>query len=209
MAARPVIVEYRADPELARQATSAVRALEPERLAHVLIDELAFDVEFAPVPTITDTYLLRTEADETQIDALRAQDAVAGVFSDPVIEPCLTCIDSPPLGDDAAVEALLRVADLRACGMDGAGVMVAIVDGGLNVAYLAEHGKHPTFSSEASWGFAFGVKPGSVAVGHGTMCAFDACIAAPACSLVDIAVLRPFSPMRLGLGALLSDSVRA
>lgn len=209
VAARPIIVEYRADPELARQATSAARALEPERLSHVLSDELAFDIAFAPVPTTTDTYLLRAEADEAQIEALRAQDAVAGVFSDPVIEPCVTCIDSPPLGDDAALEGLLRVADLRACGMDGAGVMVAIVDGGVNVAYLAEHGKHPAFSPEASWGFAFGVRPGSVAVGHGTMCAFDACIAAPACTLVDIAVLRPFSPITSGLGALLSDAIRA
>ena len=131
MAARPVIVEYRADPELARQATSAVRALEPEPLSHVLSDEVAFDVAFAPVPTAAETYLLRAEADEAQIDALRAQDAVAGVFSDPLIEPCLTCIDSPPLGDDADVEGLLRVADLRDCGMDGEGVMVAIVDGGV------------------------------------------------------------------------------
>ena len=29
------------------------------------------------------TYLLRAEADEAQIEALRAHDAVAGVFSDP------------------------------------------------------------------------------------------------------------------------------
>ena len=41
------------------------------------------------------------------------------------------------------------------------------------------------------------------------MCAFDACIAAPACTLVDIAVLRPVSPLRSGLAALLSDAVRA
>ncbi len=219
MPARRVIVEYRADPELARQATSSLRALEADALAHLRPgDDVVFDPGFAPVrlpPPEVDlaperaTYLLRAELDDAQIEALRAHDAVAGVFSDPVIEPCLTCIDSPPLGDDAEVEELLQTADLRDCAMTGEGVMLAIVDGGINVAYLAEHGKRPPFSREASWGFAIGVKPGSVAVGHGTMCAFDACIAAPACTLVDIAVLRPFSPIRTGLGALLSDAVRA
>ena len=217
MAARPVIVEYRADPELARQATSSLRSLEPGPLSHVLSDEVAFDVEFAPVALAATaeapeaTYILRAEADEAQLDALRAQDAVVGVFSDPVVERCLTCIDSPPVGDDADVERLLRVADLRACGMDGSGVMVAIVDGGVNVVYLAEHGKHPTFSRESSWGYAFGVRPGEVRVDHGTMCAFDACIAAPACTLVDIVLLRPLGGTSIfsGLGAVLSEAVRA
>ncbi len=208
MATRDVIVEYRADPELARQATSSAKALEAGGLNHVLAADVAFDEGFAPVllPASTDpgeaTYLLRAEADDAQIETLRAQDLVTGVFSDPVIEPCLTCIDSPPVGSAADVERLLRVADLRACAMDGEGVMVAIVDGGVNVGYLAQHGKTAAFSAPASWGFAFGVEPGSVAVGHGTMCAFDACIAAPACTLADIAVLRPFSPIRSGLGAL-------
>jgi subtilisin family serine protease len=235
MPARRVIVEYRSDPELARPASSSVKALEAEPLEHLLpAEDVVFDPAFAPVrlpaivtrggrreedgaplPTEADpsaegaTYLLRAELGDAQIEALRAHDAVAGVFSDPVVEPCLTCIDSPALGDDADVEELLRVADLRGCEMTGEGVMVAIVDGGVNVAYLAEHGKHPSFSAAASWGFAIGVKPGSVAVGHGTMCAFDACIAAPACTLLDIAVLRPFSPIGTGLGALLSDAVRA
>ncbi len=235
MDTRSVIVEYRADPELDRQATSSATSLEAEPLAHLLaIDAVPFDLEFAPVrlpgtapqapaepsgelehAVVVDpspdraTYLLRAEVDEAQIVALRGHDAVVGVFSDPLIERCLTCIDSPPLGDDGDVEELLRVADLRGCAMDGSGVMLAIVDGGVNVAYLAEHGKRPAFSREASWGYAVGVTPGSVAVGHGTMCAFDACIAAPACTLVDIAVLRPVSPLRSGLAALLSDAVRA
>jgi subtilisin family serine protease len=43
-------------------------------------------------------------------------------------------------------------------------------------------------------------------VDHGTMCAFDVCIAAPACTLVDIALLRPLAG---GLPAVLSDAVRA
>jgi len=229
MATRNVIVEYEADPELDRQATSTAKALEAAPLAHLpAVDGIVFDLEFAPVrlpatrprgpgavgPAVVidpapPTYILRAEVDEAAIDELRALDGVVGVFSDPVVERCLTCIDSPPVGDDADVERLLDVPTLASCAMNGEGVMVAIVDGGVNVAYLEEHGKRPTFSREASWGYAVGVRPGSVAVGHGTMCAYDACIAAPACTLVDIAVLRPVSPIRSGLGSLLSDAVRA
>jgi hypothetical protein len=213
MPARNVIVEYLADPELERQAGSSARSLEVATLGHLLpAADVALDPGFAPVELAgadEATYILRGELDEAQIEALRAHDAVAGVFSDPFIQPCLTCIDSPPLGDDADVEERLGVADLRGCAMTGEGVMVAIVDGGINVAYLGEHGKHPTFSPDASWGYAVGVKPGSVVVGHGTMCAFDVCIAAPACTLVDIAVLRPPGPLPFGLAAQLSDAVTA
>jgi subtilisin family serine protease len=195
MPTRNVIVEYLADPELERQARSSVRSLDVAPLGHLLpAADAALDPGFAPVelPAADGaTYILRGELDEAQIEALRAHEAVAGVFSDPLIQPCLTCIDSPPLGDDADVEELLRVADLRGCAMTGEGVMVAIVDGGINVAYLEEHGKSPTFSPDASWGYAVGVKPGSVVVGHGTMCAFDVCIAAPACTLVDTSAATP------------------
>lgn len=211
---RRVILEYHADPELARQSSTSVRALELAPLGHLLpAADVALDPDYAPVrlPSAGEasTYLLRGELDEARIEALRGHDAVAGVFSDPAIASCLTCGNSPPLGDDARVEELLHVADLRGCSMTGEGIMVAIVDGGINVAYLEEHGKHPTFSREASWGYAVGVKPGSVAVDHGTMCAFDVCIAAPACTLVDIAVLRPAGPISFGLAAQLSDAVRA
>ena len=50
MDTRSVIVEYRADPELDRQATSSATSLEAEPLAHLLaIDAVPFDLEFAPV----------------------------------------------------------------------------------------------------------------------------------------------------------------
>src|SRR5204863_446522 len=117
MATRSVIVEYRADPELERQATSAIRSLDADRLAHVMVgDGVQFDLEFAPVRL-------------------------------PATAP-----------------------------------------------------REPTEPGDP--------RP-TVPVDHGTMCAFDACIAAPACTLIDIAVLRPVSPIRSGLGALLSDAVRA
>ena len=230
MATRSVIVEYRADPELDRQATSMVKSLEADKLEHLLaVDGVPFDLEFAPVrlpatvprepsepgpgpAVVVDpsperaTYILRAEVDDAQLEALRAHDAVAGVFSDPVVERCLTCIDSPPLGTDADVESLLGVAGLRACAMDGAGVLVAIVDTGLNIEYLEGKGKTPKFLAEASWGYGGQLPLGAMPVDHGTMCAFDACIGAPACTLLDVALLRPFGG---GLQSLLSDAVRA
>jgi subtilisin family serine protease len=228
MATRSVIVEYRADPELDRQATTTVKSLEADRLAHLLeVDGVPFDLEFAPVrlpavvarepgqagsAVVVDpsperaTYLLRAEVDGAQIEALRAHDGVVGVFSDPVVERCLTCIDSPPLGTAADVEALLGVADLRACAIDGSGVLVAIVDTGLNLEYLEGKGKTPKFLAEASWGYGGQLPLGSMPVDHGTMCAFDVCIGAPACTLIDVALLRPFGG---GMQALLSDAVRA
>lgn len=231
MPKRNVIVEYRADPELERQATSAVMSLEPEPLAHLLeVDGVPFDLEFAPVrlpatepgepakpgeplqSVVVDpsperaTYILRAEVDEAQVEALRAHDAVVEVYSDPIVERCLTCIDSPPLGTAADVESLLGIAGLRGCAIDGAGVYVAIVDTGINLEYLQGKGKTPKFSREASWGYGGRLPLGEMPVDHGTMCAFDACIGAPACTLLDIALLRPFSG---GLQSLLSDGVRA
>ena len=47
------------------------------------------------------------------------------------------CPGSPPLGSDADVERLLDVNTLRAKGMDGRNVAVAIVDTGLNIALSA------------------------------------------------------------------------
>lgn len=210
MPTRPVIIEYHADPELARQAASEVTSLNADPLEHLLPEDgILFDLEFAPVrlPSTEPeaTYILRAEVDEARIDDLRGDDAIAGVFSDPVVERCLVCSDSPPLGTDADVERLAGVASLRDCALDGAGVVVAVVDTGINMAYLERRGKTPTFWREGSW--AIGNQPlGAMPVDHGTMCAYGVCIAAPACTLADIALLRPFGGT---LRAVLSDAVRA
>src|SRR5262249_48836210 len=161
-----------------------------EPLAHLLVEGVAFDLEFAPVRLpatapreaegdepgpafVVDpspqraTYLLRAEVDEAQIDALREQDAIVGVFSDPVGARCLTCIDSPPLGTDFDVERLLGVPSLRDCALDGRGVVVAICDTGINLEYLQGKGKTPTFWLEGSWGYADQLPLGAMSVDHG------------------------------------------
>jgi hypothetical protein len=158
---------------------------------------------------VADTYIVRGEIDEDEIETLEARDDVVAVFADVMIEPALTCAGSPPVGTHLDVERLLCVPRLRGMGADGRGVFVAVVDSGINRAYLSSKGKNPNFDAARSWAYASGLTPGSMPVGHGTMCAFDVCIAAPGCTLVDIALLRPLATNPAGIASLLSDAVRA
>src|SRR5690606_33401512 len=61
---------------------------------------------------------------------------VVGLFSDPVIEPCRVCGGGGPAGPWREVERLLDVAQLRAVGLDGADVALAVVDTGVNLDHL-------------------------------------------------------------------------
>src|SRR5262249_18300004 len=54
-----------------------------------------------------------------------------------------------------------------------------------------------------------GLVPGSMPLDHGTMCAFDVCIAAPHCTLVDHAVLSSTATGGSAMDGLLSDAVQS
>lgn len=178
---------------------------------------------YDPLETVTvdetlesSTYLVRGTVAEEDLDTLVAEAeksrAVVGVYADVSIEPMLVCPGSPAVGTDADVERLLCARRLHRCRLDGTGVLVAIVDTGVNVAYLNSKGKTPTFDSTRSWAAnPAGVMPGSAAVGHGTMCAYDVCIAAPRCTLLDVPLLRPITAPPGGslMSGLLSDAVKA
>ena len=159
------------------------------------------------------TYLARGTVDEDDLDALvaaaDASAAVVGVYADVQIQPTLICPGDPPLGDDKDVERLLCVPRLHECGMDGRSVLVAIVDTGINMAYLQSRGKNPTFDAARSWVPQAGLTPGSLPVGHGTMCAYDVCISAPHCTLLDIALLQSTRPGGTIMEGFLSDAVLA
>ncbi|WP_433501424.1 S8 family peptidase [Sphaerimonospora sp. CA-214678] len=136
---------------------------------------------------------------------------VVAVYADPVIESCLTCGDDPAVGDWHDVERLLHVAELADEGLDGGGVALAVVDTGINAAHAGRVlGHEITVDEDRSWNPP-GVpgKPGEHPIDHGTMCAFDALIAAPRASLLDIPVL--LSRRRGGstLDGLLSDAIAA
>lgn len=203
---------------------------------------LEYDTSFAPVmlPRITEddfpenelydstsslrldldaqasTYLVRGTVEDEDLDALaeeaRTNDRVVNISSDVLIETQIVCPGSAPVGNDSDVERLLCTASMHRNRMNGSGVLVAIVDSGVNMAYLNNHGKNPNFDAARSWAYnPAAVTPGSAAVGHGTMCAYDVCIAAPNCTILDVALLRPLSaaPGNTLMGTLLSDAIRA
>jgi len=152
-------------------------------------------------------FIVRAEVDEDQLRRLRERPEVAGVFSDPPMVPFITCGYTSAKGTHLDVERLLCVPKLKAHGLDGSDVLVAIVDTGINLDYLNAHGKGPNFDRARSWApSTSSFIPGQFPVHHGTMCAFDLCIAAPRCTVLDIAVIKNALN---GLSGSLSDTIRA
>lgn len=169
-----------------REAPSAAQ---PEAFASLAFNERAPEQQTVLVRGVMDT-----DATSMAFEAAEAHPDVVAIYSDPVIETCPTCISTAAVGTDKDVAALLSVSQLAASGMDGSGVLLAIVDTGINLAHLQSHGLHPNFDAVRSFvapplpgRLLF--EPGQAPVAHGTMCAFDALIAAPRATLLDIAVL--------------------
>ncbi|MGW1783237.1 S8 family serine peptidase [Streptomyces sp. NPDC002143] len=136
-----------------------------------------------------------------------ARPDIVGISSDPVIESMPTCGGDGPVGDWHDIQAKLTE-HLKAEGMDGEGVALAIVDTGINVAHVSEVlGQEVTVDAARSWK-PFGVSGqfGQFPVDHGSMCAFDSKITAPRATLLDIPVLLSRRPVILGL---LSDAIAA
>ena len=143
------------------------------------------------------------------IPALMASDPdVIGVFSDPVIES-MVC-PKQPVGDHKKVASELSVSYLKGKGMDGRGVQLAIVDSGINTAHLKSLGQNPKLDAGKSWSPAkVKSKPGKHPVDHGTMCAFDAGIAAPGATYLDYALLLTKETGPKVMSGVLSDAVAA
>lgn len=158
------------------------------------------------------TYLIRGEVEndealERLIATVEKDVNGVGVYSDPRISAIAVC-PSNPIGSHTDVENRLRVTDLHNRGMDGMDVVVAIVDTGVNMAHLRDKGKNPTFDSQRSWSPVAGSVLGDMEVDHGTMCAFDVCIAAPNCTLLDYALLQSRTQGETAMDGFLSDAVR-
>lgn len=230
-----VLIQMRSTPELSAGTMSA-RSL-ATAAPSLALPGFALDPSYAPVkvpdkqprervgdrevgrlftfdarPEVS-TYLVRGEvADEAALAELTAaveQDPNAvGVFSDPQISAIAVC-SSAAVGNDRQVENLLATPQLQASGMNGSNVMVAIVDTGVNLAHLRSKGKNPNFDAGKSWTPVTGLTPGDMPVGHGTMCAFDVCIAAPNCTIIDYALLLSQAQGGSTMDGFLSDAVKA
>lgn len=161
------------------------------------------------------SYLVRgtipdVDGGQSAVAELLSRPQVKGVFSDPPISTTLTCGGDPPVGDAAAVGAKLDVSALKAAGMAGGGVRLAVVDTGINLEYLK--GKGISSALDAANSFTpsgITTTPGDHPVNHGTMCAYDVNIAAPNAELLDHAVLLSSAPGQTVMEGLLSDAVRS
>ena len=175
---------------------------------HSLAQPLTFSFEAAE-----STYLARGQIpdgpqQQQAVTAALAHPNVVGVFSDPLIESSITCVGSPAVGTAATVATRLAVKKLAKAKMDGARVYLAIVDTGINLAYLHGKGRKPKLDVANSFVPAgVATTPGNHPVAHGTMCAFDAGIAAPKATLLDHAVLLSKTPGATTMSGLLSDAV--
>lgn len=160
----------------------------------------------------SESYIVRGVVDEKKMEkflsSAKAHKDVIEVYSDPSISTMAECRRTA-IGDDQDVERLLNVAKLKECKLQGKGVMVAIVDTGINMRHLNAKQKFPRFDAHNSWKpSASVVVPGEASIDHGTMCAYDVCIAAPECTLLDIALLAPRTQSP-DLQGYLSDAILA
>ncbi len=234
-----VLIQFRSSPALHKAAMAAKPALVAAASAQEGIPGLLVDAAYPPVQIPTpialeagtnpfslnqprefslkpqdSTYLVRGSIPDAEVQnaiALAvAQPNVAGVFADPVIESCLTCGSTPPVGTAANVATLLAVSKLAKKKMDGHGVPLAIVDTGINVPYLQTQGRNPILDVARSWTPAgVATTPGNHPKNHGTMCAYDVGIAAPKATLLDYAVLLSQKQGATVMSGLLSDAVLA
>lgn len=184
-----------------RQARPHVEATDVGRL-------FAFDA--APEAS---SYIIRAEVEGEDalnrlIDHVDQDPNGIGVFADCRIGTTAVC-PTGAVGNVDSVREQLQVARLHTRGLDGTGVLVAVVDTGINMAYLQSRGVTAGFDAGHSWSPNAGDIPGSLPVDHGTMCAFDAAIAAPGCTLIDMALLRSQAPGQTVMDGFLTDAVKA
>jgi hypothetical protein len=133
------------------------------------------------------------------------------VHSDPSVGSYLINNNSRARGDTAAVQQKLDTSTLSQYGLDGSGVAIAIVDTGIFMPHLKKRlGMAPAFDAINSWTPSnVMTRAGMHRIGHGTMCSYDALIAAPKATLLDIAMLIARPPADHTAGATVSAAMHA
>jgi subtilisin family serine protease len=148
-----------------------------------------------------DSYAVRAIFDDEEaVHRLRRERGtdVVGVFADPAVSvfPAAYC-GSAAVGTADDVARRLGVPTLRALGLTGKGVHVAVVDTGIDGSRIPVAG---------GWAPDSEYVPGSAKPDHGTMVAYDVGIAAPEARIYDYALLRTQAGT---WGAFLSDAIAA
>src|SRR6266576_4938992 len=148
-----------------------------------------------------DTYAVRAIFDDEEaVHRLRRERGmdVVGVFAAHAVSvfPSAYC-GSAAVGTADDVAHRLGVPALRALGLTGKGVHVAVVDTGIDGSRIPVAG---------GWAPGSGYVPGSAKPDHGTMVAYDVRIAAPEAKIYDYALLRSEAG---AWAAFLSDAIAA
>lgn len=150
---------------------------------------------------LIDTYAVRASFDDEEAVSRLRRDRgadVIGVFADPAVSvfPSPYC-DDAAVGTAADVARQVGVPALRALGLTGNGVHVALVDTGIDGRSVPVAG---------GWAPVPGYVPGSAKPDHGTMVAYGVRIAAPDAPIYDYALLRTQAGT---WAAFLSDAIAA
>jgi hypothetical protein len=224
-----VIVSMPAEQNL---RSLSLAAFTPGRIAAPTLtamrsSDLYIDPKFPPLPLsakradgidlamasadVAPTFVTRGTIDTGSIERMLQENRGIEIFADPEIG----LFETPhcglaAVGTKSDVESKLDVAGLLAKGLDGRRVAVAVMDTGINLAHLRRRGLRPKIDRQIFWappGVAH--TPGQFAVDHGTMCAFDVLIAAPACTLLDFPILKSTTPGGSAMAGFLSDALLA
>ena len=156
------------------------------------------------------SFILTGQIDVESEEEIPAEVEEYQVFADPKIDAFPAYCASAAVGTAADAEARLRVADLHADGLDGAGVAVAVMDSGINLGHLSNKlGFMPAFDGTNSLVTPGQPMPFQAPVGHGTMCAYNVMTVAPAATLLDYGTLHGSAAGGSVVGSHLSTMVRA
>ncbi len=168
----------------------------PDRMTHAHSHRDAEEIVEASEHFTVRAYL---HAEDSQTPPHRAGDAE--VFVEMRLHPFVNCMVEPAVGTAREVAEQLNLSRLKALNLTGEQVAIAILDTGIHLQSLTRSlGRAPRFDPRACWNPQRKHRePGTWPVGHGTMCAFDALLAAPDATLVDFPILEVESPSPDGM----------
>lgn len=207
MAKIQVIVELAVAPPAGRGALPRLPALPCEldpAFGHVPLRGATTGLGALPGAPVEENSLVRARVEVDRLAELRAVDEVVAVWSDPIVEPIAAsgpgfdCSPQRARGSATDVVRALGVGRLWETGVDGRGVVIGVVDGGV------DRDRYPVIDG---WSPDPGAPPGFASAWnkHGNMCAFDCLIAAPKASIYDLGVGKTLG----AASALLSGALQA